>query len=58
MTPEEIEKHFGKESLEMLYDCLLDNPVHVLADWILMFHTGEQIGAWINQLKADQEETE
>ena len=58
MTPEEIEKHFGKKSLEMLYDCVLQNPVHELADWIFMFHTAEQIGAWINQLKADQEETE
>ena len=55
MTPEEIEKHFGKEALDMLYDCILQNPVHELADWILMFHTSEQIGAWINTLKADEE---
>jgi hypothetical protein len=58
MTPEEIEKHFGKEALDMLYDCILQNPVHELADWILMFHTSEQIGAWINTLKADMEDEE
>ena len=56
MTPEEIEKHFVKEALEMLYDCLLQNPVHELADWILSYHTGEQIGAWIRTLKEDEEE--
>jgi hypothetical protein len=56
MTPEEIQARFGKEALEMLYDCILQNPVHELADWILMFHTGEQIDAWINTLKADEEE--
>jgi hypothetical protein len=55
MTPEEIKKHFGKEALDMLYDCLLQNPVHELADWILMFHTEEQIGAWIGTLKSDIE---
>jgi len=56
MTPEEIEKRFGKEGLDMLYDCILDRAVHELADWILMFHTSEQIGAWINTLKADMED--
>ena len=55
MTPEEIKKHFGKEALDMLYDCLLQNPVHELANWILMFHTEEQIGAWIGTLKSDIE---
>jgi len=56
MTPEEIQARFGKEALEMLYDCILQNPVHELADWILMFHTGEQIGVWIDTLKADEED--
>jgi hypothetical protein len=56
MTPEEIKNHFGAEALEMLYDCILQNPVHELADWILMFHTSEQIGAWINTLKDDMED--
>ena len=31
MTPEDIERMFGKEALDMLYDCLLENPVHELA---------------------------
>jgi hypothetical protein len=55
MTPDEIKKHFGEDALNMLYDCILQNPVHELADWILMFHTSEQIGAWINTLKTDIE---
>lgn len=58
MTPEEIEKHFGKDSLDMIYDVLLQNPVHELADWILTFYSDEEIGKWINELKADQEEDE
>ncbi len=58
MTPEEIEKHFGIDALNMLYDCLLDRPVHELADWILTFYSDEEIGKWVNQLKADREETE
>jgi hypothetical protein len=56
MTPEEIETRYGKDALNMLYDCLLQNPVHELADWILMYHTDEQIGAWIKQLRADMED--
>lgn len=55
MTPEEIEARFGKEALNMLYDCLLQNPVHALADWILSYHTQEQVGDWITQLIADEE---
>jgi len=47
MTPEQIERMFGKEALEMLYDCLLQNPVHDLADWILSYHDEQQIGDWI-----------
>ena len=54
MTPEKIERMFGKESLAMLYDCLLQNPVHDLADWILAYHTQEQVGDWIAQLIADE----
>jgi hypothetical protein len=56
MTPKEIEERFGKKSLEMLYDCLLQNPVHDLADWILAYHTEAQIVDWIYQLKADEED--
>jgi hypothetical protein len=56
MTPKEIEERFGKEELEILYDCLLQNPVHELADWILAYHTSEQIGSWITQLIADEED--
>jgi hypothetical protein len=26
MTPEQIERMYGKEALDMLYDCLLQNP--------------------------------
>jgi hypothetical protein len=55
MTPEEIEARYGKEALDRLYDCLLQNPVHDLADWILTFYD-EQIDAWIKQLKADEED--
>jgi hypothetical protein len=58
MTPEKIEAMFGREALEMLYDCLLQNPVHELADWILSYHDEQQIGDWIVGLKTDQEETE
>lgn len=54
MTPKEIEERFGKKALEMLYDCLLQNPVHDLADWIISYHTEEQIVDWIYQLKADE----
>jgi hypothetical protein len=42
----------------MIYDVLLQNPVHELADWILTFYSDEEVGKWINELKADQEETE
>lgn len=57
MTPENIKAMFGEDSLNMLYDCLLQNPVHVLADWILSYHDEQQIGDWIFGLKANQEET-
>ena len=56
MTPEEIEKHFGIEALEMLYDSILQNAVHNLADWILSYHTEQEIGEWIRTLKEDEEE--
>ena len=56
MTPKEIEERFGKEALDRLYDCILQNAVHDLADWILSYHTGEQIGAWITQLQEDMED--
>jgi len=56
MTPEKIEARYGKEALDKLYDCLLQNPVHELADWILMYHTEEQINMWITQLNVDEED--
>ena len=55
MTPKQIEERFGKKALEMLYDCLLQNPVHDLADWIISYHTEEQIVDWITQLIADED---
>ena len=58
MTPENIKAMFGEDSLNMIYDVLLQNPVHELADWILTFYSDEEVGKWINELKADQEETE
>ena len=56
MTPEEIQARFGKAALDKLYDCLLQNPVHELAAWILMYHTEKQIDEWIAGLKADEED--
>ncbi len=56
MTSDEIAARFGQEALNMLYDCILQNPVHELADWILMYHTEEQVGEWIEGLKKDMEE--
>ena len=58
MTPEEIIKHFGREALDKLYDCILQNPAHALADWILSYHTEKQIGEWIVQLTFDEMEGE
>ena len=54
MTPKEIIKRFGAERLDMLYDCIMNNPVHGLADWILSLHTEQQIAEWIVQLEQDQ----
>ena len=56
MTPEEIEKHFGAEALDILYDYLLDSPAHVLADWVLEVMSKEQIGDLVNDLKQDMED--
>ena len=56
MTPEEIEERYGKHALNMLYDCIMQNPVHELADWILSYHTEQQIDEWIAGLKADEED--
>ena len=56
MTPEEIQARFGKEALEKLYDCILQNPAYALADWILEFHDEQAIDAWVKQLKADEED--
>jgi hypothetical protein len=55
MTPEEIEKRFGEEGLEMLYDCILDRAVHELADWVLSYHTENEIARWIAELRSDEE---
>lgn len=56
MNPEDIKKHFGEDALNMLYDCLLENPVHYLADWILALHTEQQIGQWIANLRENEDE--
>ena len=56
MTSTEIKLMFGEEALNMLYDCLLQNPVHDLADWILSYHDEQQIGDWIVGLKSDEED--
>ena len=45
------------DALNMLYDCLLENPVHYLADWILAYHDEKQIAKWILNLKEDENET-
>ena len=55
MTPEEIKKHFGADALNMLYDCILESPVHELADWILSYHEEKEIARWISDLKQDME---
>jgi hypothetical protein len=55
MTPEEIKNHFGEDSLNLLYDCILQNPVHELADWILELTSEKDIATWITDLKADEE---
>ena len=55
MTPEEIEKHFGKEALESLYDCILQNTTYALADWILELMSEKDIATWITDLKTDEE---
>ena len=49
MTPDEIVKHFGKERLDMLYDCIMDRTMYDLADWLLSLHTEQQIAEWIFQ---------
>ena len=56
MTPEEIQTRFGKEALNMLYDCILQNTTYALADWILEYHDEQAIYEWIAGLKADEEE--
>ena len=54
MNPDEIRRHFGIERLNMLYDCILQNPAHELANWILSLHDEKQIAEWIMTLKQDQ----
>ena len=56
MSPEEIKNHFGKEALDMLYDCILESPEHELADWILSYQTETEITRWISDLKQDMED--
>ena len=58
MTPDEIVKHFGKERLDMLYDCIMDRTMYDLADWLLSLHTEQQIAEWIIQLEEDRAEGE
>ena len=58
MNPEEIAERYGDECLALLYDCILQNPVHDLADWILSFYTPTQIAQWILDLQEDDNETQ
>jgi hypothetical protein len=56
MTPEEIEARYGKEALDMLYDCILDMPAHELADWILSYQKERAMARWIKDLKKTLED--
>ena len=47
MTPEQIEKKFGKKALRRLYDSALNNPVHVLVDRIFHYKTEQEIAEWL-----------
>ena len=58
MNPDEIRRHFGIERLNMLYDYILQNPAHELANWILSLHDEKQIAEWIIQLEQDRAEGE
>ena len=58
MTPEEIKERYGRHALNMLYDSIMQNPVHELADWILSMYAEQDIKEWVDQLKADEEEME
>jgi hypothetical protein len=54
MKPSEIQQHFGRDALNLLYDVIMDRPVHEMADWILSYHTEKEIGEWLVQLKQDE----
>ena len=54
MTPEEIVKHFGKDALDSLYECVLSHPVHELANWIFSMQTPEDMARWVMQLREDE----
>jgi hypothetical protein len=56
MTPEEIEERYGKDVLNMIYDGLVNRPVHELADWILALYSDEEVDTWVKYLKAREEE--
>ena len=56
MTPEEIEARYGRDALNMIYDSIMQNPVHELADWILSMYTEQDIKEWVEQLNKDEEE--
>jgi len=53
MNPEDIKAKFGKAALNRLYDVIFDRPVHEMADWILSFHSEQEIKEWIDQLYKD-----
>ena len=50
MTPEQIERKFGKKALRRLYDSALNNPVHDLVNRIFYYQTEEQIANWLKFL--------
>lgn len=56
MNPEDIAKRFGNETLCRLYDVIYDRPLVEMANWILSFHSENEIKAWIEQLDKDDED--
>ena len=58
MTPEDIAKQFGDETLMRLYDQIFNRPIHVLADWILSMYSPADIQQWIDDMKTDDENDE
>lgn len=54
MRPEEIVEKFGAQALDKLYYVLFDRSIHDLADWVLSYHSEEDIASWLKQLDRDE----